>query len=156
MVAMDSESSAWSSPLQRYVGSWRGEVSVDGATVTSHCYTQTNTFAWTLDGRFLEDRGTGSNGTSFIGLWGFDSRSGHYHAHYFLGSTGDVVAITHDWNEHTKTFSGSADLGGGIRLVAEDRFIDADTYEWSTTIRDSTGTILTRMNARERRISELP
>lgn len=153
IFAMDCDSSVWSAPLQRYVGSWQGEVKVDGSAVTPHGYAQSNTFGWTLGGRFLEERGTGANGSSFIGLWGYDARSGLYRAHYFLAPTGDVVAITHDWDEQSRTFSGSADLGGGIRLVAEDRFIDANTYEWSTTISDSTGTTLSRMRALERRVT---
>jgi hypothetical protein len=130
-------------PLERYVGSWQGDVSVDGATVEPHSYTQSNTFAWVLDGRFVEERGTGTNGSSFIGLWSFDARAGRYRAHYFLAPTGDIVAITHDWTDHTQTFAGAADLGGGIQLLAEDRFIGRDAYEWSTTITDSTGKILT-------------
>jgi hypothetical protein len=139
-------------PLKRFVGSWQGEVSVDGATVEPHRYTQSNTFAWALEGHFLEERGRGTNGSSFIGLWSFDVRAGRYRAYYFLAPTGDIVAITHEWDERTKTFTGAADLGGGIRLVAEDRFIDADTYEWSTTISDPAGTILTRLKAREQRV----
>jgi hypothetical protein len=149
---MHDDSPPWKRPLGRYVGSWQGEVRVDGATVEAHHYTQSNTFAWTLEGRFLEERGKGTDGSSFIGLWTFDARAGRYHAHYFVAPTGDILVITHDWNEQTKTFTGGADLGGGVKLLAEDRFIDADTYEWSATITDATGQILSRMQARENRV----
>jgi hypothetical protein len=152
MFAMQSDSHS-KSPLSRYVGSWQGEVRVDGAAVDSHCYTQSNTFSWTLEGHFLEERGSGTNGSSFIGLWSFDAGAGNYRAHYFLAPTGDIVAITHHWNEQTKTFTGSADLGGGIQLLAEDRFIDPNTYEWSTIISDPTGKVLTRLQAREHRVT---
>jgi hypothetical protein len=151
-LGMHDDSLLPKGPLDRYVGSWQGEVSVDGAMVEPHSYTQSNTFAWVLEGRFLEERGTGTNGSSFIGLWSFGARAGRYRAHYFLAPTGDIVAITHDWNEHTHTFVGAADLGGGIQLFAEDRFIGRDAYEWSTTIADSKGKILTRLRARERRV----
>lgn len=152
MAAMPSDSSSVKSPLQRYIGSWQGEVKVDGAAVEPHRYTQSNTFAWTLDGHFLEERGSATNGSSFIGLWTLDARSGRYRAHYFSAPTREIVVITHDWNERTLTFSGSADLGGGTQLLAEDRFIDDDTYEWSITISDASGKILTRMRAREQRV----
>jgi hypothetical protein len=149
---MHHDSSLSKGPLERYVGSWQGEVSVDGTSVEAHRYTQSNTFAWVLEGHFLEERGNGANGNSFIGLWSFDARAGRYRAHYFLAPTGDIVAITHAWNEHTQSFTGAADLGGGVQLIAEDRFIDRDTYEWSTVITDATGQILTRLQARERRV----
>jgi hypothetical protein len=151
MGCMHDDASRSKNPLARYVGSWEGEVSADGATVEPHRYQQSNTFAWELEGRFLEERGRGTNGSSFIGLWSLDARSGLYRAYYFLAPSGDIVAITHEWNENAQTFSGGADLGGGIRLVAEDRFIDRNTYEWSTTVSDPTGKVLSRLRARERR-----
>jgi hypothetical protein len=141
-------------PLQRFVGSWRGEVSVESPGVEPQRYTQENSWAWTLDGLFLEERGTGSNGSSFLGLWSLDAQSGKYRAHYFLATTGDVVALTHEWSEHAQTFAGSAELGGGVRMLAEDRFLDRDTYEWSITIQDGAGKMLRRMHAREHRVSK--
>lgn len=149
---MHDDASPSKSPLDRYIGSWHGEVRVDGATVEPHTYTQSNTFAWTLDARFLEERGNATNGTSFLGLWSFDARSGRYRAYYFIAPAGDVVVITHDWDERSRTFSGTADLGGGIQLLAVDRFLGRDSYEWSVTVQDSSGKILSRMQARESRM----
>ena len=140
------------SPLQRFVGSWRGEVSVDGPGGEPQRYTQENSWAWTLGGSFLEERGAGSNGSSFLGLWSLDPRSGKYRAHYFLAPSGDVVVLTHEWSERSQSFEGSAELGGGVRMSAEDRFLDRDTYEWSITIQDGAGKVLTRMHAREHRV----
>jgi hypothetical protein len=139
-------------PLQRFVGSWRGEVSVDSPGVEPQRYTQENSWAWTLGGSFMEERGTGSNGSAFLGVWSLDAQSGKYRAHYFLAPSGDVVVLTHEWSEGNQTFSGSAELGGGVRMLAEDRFLDRDTYEWSITIQDGTGKVLTRMRGRERRV----
>lgn len=150
---MQHESSGAKSPLQRYVGSWQGEVTVDGAAVEPHRYTQSNTFAWILGGRFLEERGTGSNGTTFLGVWGLDASTGHFRAHYFMAPSGDIVVLTHRWDEKSQTFTGSADLGGGIQMVATDRFLDRDTYEWSFAISDPAGKVLTRMHAREQRVT---
>jgi hypothetical protein len=147
-----SHSSVPEGPLQRFVGSWQGEVSVDGSAVAEHRYTQQNSFAFTLSGLFLEERGSGSNGSSFLGLWSFDGKSGRYRAHYFLAPSGDVVVLNHEWNEATRTFVGSAELGNGLRMLAEDRFIDSDSYEWSIVVQDSAGGMLTRLRGRERRI----
>jgi hypothetical protein len=149
---MHRESPPPKNPLQRLVGSWRGEVSVDGPGVEPQRYTQENSWAWTLGGLFLEERGTGSNGSSFLGVWSLDARSGKYRAHYFLAPTGDVVVLTHEWSEQNQTFAGSAELGGGVRMLAEDHFLDRDTYEWSITVQDGAGNVLTRMHGRERRV----
>lgn len=150
---MPNNSSVPESPLHRFVGSWQGEISVDGSAVEAQRYTQQNSFAWTLGGLFLEERGSGSNGSSFLGLWSFDSQSGRYRAHYFLAPSRDVVALTHEWQESARTFVGSAELGNGLRMLAEDRFINSDMYEWSIIVQDSAGSMLTRMRGRERRVA---
>ncbi len=150
---MHRKPSSPNDPLQRFVGSWHGEVIVESAGSEPQRYAQDNTFAWTLGDQFLEERGKGSNGSSFLGVWSLDSRTGMYRAHYFLAPSGDVVVLKHEWHAHEQTFSGSADLGGGMRMLAKDRFIDRDTYEWSITVQDGAGTTLTSMRARENRVS---
>lgn len=79
-------------------------------------------------------------------------QSGTYRAYYFLAPSGDVVALTHEWREATRSFVGSAELGGGVKMLAEDRFIDADMYEWTITVQDPAQQLLTRMHARVHRI----
>lgn len=150
---MHSNSPVLETPLHRFVGSWEGEVSVDGSAIEAQRYTQQNSFAWTLDGLFLKERGRGSNGSEFLGLWSLDRQSGRYRAHYFLAPSGDVVALTHDWQESERKFVGSAELGNGLRMLAEDRFINPDMYEWSIVVQDAAGGILTRMRGRERRVA---
>lgn len=140
------------SPLHRFVGSWRGPVTVEAGSGKPTTYTQENRFAWTLGGVFLEERGNGSNGSSFVGLWAFDARTGKYLAHYFLAPAGNVVALRHEWVEAKQTFVGNAELGGGVQMLAEDRFTSADAYEWSVTIQDAKGTLLQRMRGRAQRI----
>ncbi len=149
---MHKKPSSPNNPLQRFVGSWRGEVTLEVTGNEVQHYSQENAFAWTLGGQFLEERGDGSNGSSFIGIWSLDSNTGLYRAHYFLAPSGDAVVLAHEWREHDQTFSGEADLGGGVRMLAQDRFINRDTYEWSITVQDSTGATLTRMRAREERV----
>jgi hypothetical protein len=105
-----------------------------------------------LGGVFLEERGSGSNGSSFVGLWAFDAKTGKYLAHYFLAPTGDVVALRHEWVEAKQSFVGTAELGGGVRMLAEDRFTSVDAYEWSVTIQDAKGTLLQRMRGRAHRV----
>lgn len=140
------------SPLHRFVGSWRGEVTVEAGSGKSKTYKQENRFAWTLGGAFLEERGSGSDGSSFVGLWAFDAKTGKYLAHYFLAPAGDAVALHHEWVEAKHSFVGTADLGSGLQMLVEDRFTSVDAYEWSVTIQDAKGAMLTRMRGRERRV----
>jgi hypothetical protein len=128
-------------PLHRFVGSWRGEVTAETAGGKPASYTQENRFAWTLGGVFLEERGNASNGSSFAGFWA-----------YFLAPAGDVVVLQHEWVEAKQSFVGAAELGGGVRMLAEDRFVSADAYEWSITVQDAQGTVLSRLRGRERRV----
>jgi hypothetical protein len=154
-LAADSASSGRlpaTNPLHRYVGSWRGQVTVEAGSGKPKTYQQENRFAWTLGGAFLEERGSGSDGSSFVGLWAFDTKSGKYLAHYFMAPAGDVVALRHEWVEAKQSFVGTADLGGGVQMLAEDRFTSVDSYEWSIIIQDAKGAVLTRMRGQERRV----
>lgn len=139
-------------PLHRFVGSWRGEVAVEAGSGQRTTYTQENRFAWTLGGVFLEERGRGSDGTSFVGLWAFDASTGKYLAHYFVAPSGNVVALHHEWVESKQSFVGTAELGGGVRMLSEDHFLSADAYEWTITVTDAQGALLSRTHGRERRV----
>jgi hypothetical protein len=141
-----------SRPLQRFVGSWRGEVIVQRAGADPTRYVQENRFAWTLGGRFLEERGTGSDGSSYAGIWSFDEKSNQYRAYYFLAPAGDVVELSHAWDESKQTFTGSAELPGQLRMLAEDRFLGPDRYQWSITLQDGKQTTLMRTQGDERRL----
>jgi hypothetical protein len=139
-------------PLRRFVGSWRGKVTVEAGSAPPSTHKQRNRFRLTLGGVFLEERGSGSDGSAFVGLWSFDAKTNKYLAHYFLAPAGDVVVLHHEWVEATHSFVGAADLGGGVRMLAEDRFTSADTYEWTITIQDPNGATLTSMHGLERRV----
>ena len=139
-------------PLHRFVGAWRGDITVESAGGESAHYVQDNRFAWTLGGRFLEERGTDTNGGAFVGMWSFEGRANSYRAHYFLAPSGDVVALSHVWDEAKLTFSGSAELPGGLRMLAEDRFLGRDSYVWTITVQDSKGVTLARTQGKERRV----
>jgi hypothetical protein len=152
VAAAPGEASPANSPLQRFVGSWRGDVTVQRAGAVASRYVQQNRFAWTLGGRFLEERGTDTNGGSFTGIWSFDEKANTYRAYYFLAPSGDVVALSHTWDEGKKTFTGSADLPGGLRMLAEDRFLGPDAYVWTITLQDSKLATLMRTQGKEHRL----
>jgi len=139
------------SPLHRYIGSWRGDVTVESPGKSTVRYVQENTFTWTLGGRFMEERGTDSNGGSFAGIWAFDATTNKYRAHYFVAPSGDDIVLVHAWNPAKQAFFGNADLPGGVRMLAEDRFLGPDSYIWTLTIQDQNGKTLSHTEGKERR-----
>lgn len=151
-AAPGEASSSTNSPLQRFVGSWRGDVTVQRPGAAATRYVQENRFAWTLGGRFLEERGTDSIGGSFTGIWAPGGNANSYRAYYFVAPSGDVAVLSQTWDESKHTFSGSADLPGGLRMLAEDHFFGPDAYEWTTTVQDSNHATLVRTQGKERRI----
>ncbi len=139
-------------PMHRYIGSWRGEVTVQIPGKETSRYTQDNAFAWTLGGRFMEERGTDSNGGSFAGIWAFDPKTNKYSAHYFIAPSGDVAVLAHTWDQSKQGFVGSADLPDGMRILVEDRFYGPDSYTWTMTIQDKGRTTLSHTEGKERRV----
>lgn len=139
-------------PMHHYIGSWRGEVTVTIPGKDTSRYVQDNAFTWTLGGRFMEERGTDSNGGSFAGIWAFDAKTNKYSAHYFVAPSGDVVVLAHAWNPGKQGFVGSADLPDGMRILVEDRFFGSDSYVWTMTIQDKKRVTLSHTEGRERRV----
>jgi hypothetical protein len=138
-------------PMHHYIGSWRGEVTVQTAGKDTIRYVQDNAFTWTLGGRFMEERGTDSNGGSFAGIWAFDPKTNKYSAHYFLAPSGSVVVLAHAWDQSKQGFVGSADLPDGMRILVEDRFYGRDSYTWTMTIQDKKRATLSHTVGKERR-----
>jgi len=136
--------------LNRFVGSWKGEVTVEAIDQEPIRYVQTNRFVWTFDGRFLEERGSGTNESSFLGVWAWDANAELFRAHYFLAPSGDALVIQHRWDEAEQTFTGSSELGG-LTVLAQDRFSGADAYSWTIVVQDRSGNPMTRMQGFQER-----
>jgi hypothetical protein len=139
-------------PMHRYIGAWHGDVTVQTAGKETSRYVQENAFTWTLGGRFMEERGTDSNGGSFAGIWAFDAKTNKYRAHYFIAPSGDDIVLAHAWDQTKQGFVGSADLPDGMRILVEDRFFGADSYIWTMTIQDKKRATLSYTEGKERRV----
>lgn len=138
--------------LERFIGSWKGEVSVQPAGGRESTYVAANTYSWALGGRFARDEGGDATGaTSFLGMWTYDPGLKAYRSWYFQAPGGEVTAFTYRWVERDQAFRGGADLGGGMTLEAEDRFLGKDAYEWRIVLKDKDGKALNRMTGRMKR-----
>jgi len=152
VAALGDTSVPATNPLHRFVGSWHGDVTVQRTGSEAVTYRQDNRFAWVLGNRFLEERGHDTNNSSFMGIWAFDEKANKYQAHYFIAPSGDVIVLAHVWDESKQSFTGSADLPGGLRMLAEDHFLGPDAYVWTITLQDSQRATLMRTQGKERRV----
>jgi hypothetical protein len=142
-----------SGALGKFVGTWKGEVEVQSADGKKTSYASRNAFTWSLNGRFLRDEGGEISGASaFLGMWTYDPQGKTYRSTYFLGPGGEIVNFTYTWDEKTQVIRGTAPLGGGIIMEAEDRFVGKDSYVWSIVVKDKEGRELNRMTGRQTRV----
>ena len=159
-ASADKPASAHASPafpekavLDRFVGTWQGELEITSADGKKTAQTWRNTFAWALNGRFLKDEGGDLKGTtSFLGLWAYDPGEKRIRSWYFLGPDGMVANLDYVWDEKSKTITGKAELGGGMTIETTDRFIDKDHYDWTTSIKDKDGRLIQGITARQTRV----
>lgn len=139
--------------LEKFIGSWKGDVTVQPADGKASTFAAANTFSWVLGGRFARDEGGDLSGASSnLGMWTYDPAAQAYRSWYFLAPGGEVVAFTYKWVERDQAFRGSADLGGGMAMEAEDRFLGKDAYEWRIVLKDKDGKALNRMSGRMKRV----
>ena len=129
--------------LDRFVGSFRSESVERQANGDEKKSTGTSVTKWSLQGRYVESRGTDSDGKQeSLGLWTYDSDAGVYKAWYFLPISPKPIPLTFRWNESTKTFTGKGDSGNGITVQMTIRFIDNDRSEWTATLKDASGNVV--------------
>jgi hypothetical protein len=139
--------------LEKFSGTWKGEVKVTSADGKETAFATRNTFAPVLGGRFLEDKGGAVDGSSSqVGMWRYDPVGKKYQSWYFLAPGGDAVQFTHDWIEAEQAFHGTADLGGGMTMEATDQFKGKDAYEWTITVKGKDGAVLNRMVGKQSRV----
>ena len=118
--------------LDRLVGSWRVEI-VSGAEEKSTAAVDTK---WSLQGQYIEQRVTDSDGKeTALSLLTYDSDAGVYKSWFFSPNLPPTLS-TLRWNESKKTFTGKGDVGNGITVQVDIRFIDNDRFESTATVKD--------------------
>ena len=140
-------------PLEKFSGSWKGEVEVTAADGKKTSFPSKNSFTPVLGGRFMEDKGGAVDGSSSsIGMWRYDAVGKKYQSWYFLAPGGEAVQFTYDWFEAEQTFRGAADLGGGMTMETVDQFKGKDAYEWTIIVKGKDGTVFNRMVGKQTRV----
>ncbi len=130
--------------LDRLVGSWRIEGVERQANGDEKKITATVVSKWSLQGRYVELRITGSDGKEeALEFWTYDSDAGVYKM-WFLGSNSPKPhSFTWRWNESKKTLTSvKEDMGNGITMQMTFRFIGDDRAEYTGTGKDASGNVV--------------
>lgn len=127
--------------LDRLVGSWRLEEVERQANGDEKKNTAILITKWSLQGRYIEVRGTESDGKkqNSLNLWTYDSDAGVYKMWMFVWNNPNTIPVTWRWNESKKTFTGK---GAGNTMQMTIRFIDNDRYEYTATAKDASGNVV--------------
>jgi hypothetical protein len=129
--------------LSQWVGTWKTEVVSKPAEWTPKEVKTTGTITCkrVLGGKFVEESGSSlAPGTEHRVIWGYEPRRKVYR-NWFFDSQGNTLEATGTWDAKAKTMTWKSDPGPGLSGTATHRFLDADTYEWTYTIKDAGGKV---------------
>lgn len=103
-----------------------------------------------LGGRFVETKFTTSESSVLI-LKTYDAQRGAYRRWDF-NSNGQASESIGKWDEDAKTMTWSGTVDGGLTSTVTDRYVDADTLEWSLVIKDRGGKVYIHVDGKSTRM----
>lgn len=134
--------------LSRFVGRWHAKtVSTDGAGQKTESEDDAS-MSWVLGDSYLEDK----VGENLTGLWTFDRDEQVYRCWYFPAGSHKPLVVTSQWSAADTSFSGKADLGNGVTMTTRHRFIGTDKFEFSATVKDAAGTVISSLSGTKTRL----
>lgn len=135
--------------LDRLVGSWRFEIVEKQANGDERKSTATGVGKWSLQGKYLEFRITGSDGKeAILHLFTYDSDARVYNMWTFVPDSQKPTLTPWQWDESEKTLTGQIDLGDGITMPSTTHFIADDRWEYTGTTKDASGNVLGEMKGK--------
>src|SRR5207247_647825 len=137
--------------LAAMVGTWRAEIShkiINGQPTKI----STEGFAdigWVAGKHFLRIREqVGPPGANFVQVFSYDPKTSDFRNFHF-DATGVVMGpTTSRWDSRTHTLTGTSQPDAAGLMVKNTRFIDANTMEWESIVRDKTGKTIFDTTAR--------
>ena len=140
--------------LAQWVGNWQTKVVVKPTKQNpkKSVFTGKIQCQWILNKKFVEEVSVGKNAKIHHRyLLGYDPKKKVYRS-WFFASDGTFLESTGTWNAQTKTMTWKTDLRDGTTSNEMHRFIDSDTYEWTSIARDKAGKIILNLYGKHRRI----
>ena len=145
----DSPRSPELNVLDRLAGSWRFEIVERQPNRDEKKSTPTGVGKWSLQGKYVEFRITGSDGKEdILHLFTYDSDARVYNMWTFVPDSQKPTLTPWQWDESEKTLTGQMDLGDGITMSATTHFIADDRWEYTGTTKDASGNVLGEMKGK--------
>jgi hypothetical protein len=105
-----------------------------------------------LDGRFIEQKLKQPDGAPYhLILKTYDSQRKAYRRWDF-NANGQASESIGKWDADAKTMIWSHTTGDGLTNTVTDRYVDADTQEWSLVIKDRSGKVYLHLEGKSTRI----
>jgi hypothetical protein len=138
--------------LQQFVGSWKYEATFfkSAWNPEEKHLTGTVTTAATLDGSYIEEKGTDGEGGHSQKMYTFDLQGGGYRAWWF-SSRGLNNESTGTWDADKHTLTWTTKLPAGPTGVTTQHFVDEKTIEWAITFKDAEGNVTFRAEGKSTR-----
>jgi hypothetical protein len=134
------------------LGNWRQTGTFFKAEWTPKQTQLTGTASCTriLDGRFFEAKLNWREGSLLI-LKTYDAQRKSYRRWDF-NSNGQASESIGKWDEDAKTMTWTHTTGDGLISTVTDRYVDADTLEWSLVIKDRNGKVYLHLEGKSTRV----
>lgn len=125
--------------LDQFKGTWRYEFAVHKSEWTPEENKGTGTFTcqWTVGDRYMEEKGTESDGSSHLKLYAFDTEARVFRAWWFH-SAGIFNEGTGKWDAAKRTFTFTTPRPNGSTGTSTMHFVDDNTVEWDVIFKDDT------------------
>lgn len=155
--AMPAEEQTAASPaekvLDQLIGNWRQTYTIFEAEWTAKETKATGTYSSkrTLGGRFVVEKGKGSDHSTYLTMNTYDTQRKIYRRWYF-NSMGVASESIGTWNPDSKTLGWTSCVGNGLIAIGKHHFIDADTIEWSVLVKDGDSKVYFRMQGKSTRV----
>ena len=141
--------------LDRFVGTCMQSFTLFKAEWTPEEKRGTGTFSSTriLGGQFVQESGKKADGNSHLTLYTFDEKRESYRMWYFAssGQTGEVAG---KWDAKINTLVWKWDAPNGLTGTGTHHFVNDDTYEFSTVIKDNSGKVFFHRVGKSTRIKK--
>jgi hypothetical protein len=129
--------------MEKWVGEWESTntTTVLNGEPADITIKGPRTRKWGLGGWFIVETGKNDDGSEVHVMFTFDQNARQFKMWYF-DSRGTAADSLGTWNEATRTLSWSKDHGNGITQAGWSRFVDDNTQEWKSSVKDASGKVL--------------
>jgi len=123
--------------LDRYIGTWDGQITMTAPEQKTS--TESNTTTWAIGGKYLQVKSTTKlDDTEAMHLVTYDQQKQTYR-YYWFNSAGLTFTSNGTWDEAKKTFTWDGQIEDGVTLKMTDHFLDDKTRDMHVVVKGGNG-----------------